>query len=254
MYFENQLGEKIMSNLNLGDSFDSMEWDNCGLDPALGPGNPFWSPEHKEMLNAPWKYELDIVTFITLGWDNGPSDAKPPKKPEGDIIYLLKHGKFKEGNQKSDSSETDEQFINYLTSKLSSDSVDQTATVKQISSMADLAKMLNQEYKILYGQEADSFKRHVQLGKRLNSAKTKFGDEKRKKTIKNQTWKMWRKQNTKIKGACDRRHREIANLIEKYPKLERLQLPYAEFLLKKNRIKDVFSKNPSIGDQWKILD
>jgi len=124
--------------------YDSGPGNASGPGPDAGPDSR-WSPEHKEMINAHWKYAVDIVAFINQRWYNGPSNEKPPKKPEGDINYLLKHGKFKEGNQKSDSSKTDEDFIIYLTSKLSNDSVDQTANVKQISSMDDMIKMLNQE-------------------------------------------------------------------------------------------------------------
>lgn len=62
---------------------------------------------------------------------------------------------------------------------------------------------------------------------------------------------MWIEENTQIKEACDRRHREIAGLVTKYPKLENLQISYTDFLKIKNKIITVFSEDEEIGMRWK---
>jgi hypothetical protein len=125
----------------------------------------------------------------------------------------------------------------------------ETSQEQMPEKLSELPAYLDQEYKNMKQAENRTLKAHFQWGRYLNIAKDKFDCEKRKKRML-QSWRTWLEENTKIKEACARRHREVASLVTKYSKLENLQLPYADFLKIKNKIKKVFSENSEIGEKW----
>jgi len=223
-------------------------------DSGGGTGWPGWTEEQNEFITTWWKYALDLVTYFNGGWSNGPSNDQPPKKPEGNIMYLLKNGKYQVKKLDLDSIKamTAEAFHQYLMSMRAvfDDSIITVGVNQTPKNMKEIAELLKQEHTILNREEAGTFARHLNMGKLLLVAKRKFDCEKRKKKLK-QTWVMWIEENTLIKQAYDRQHREIATLVEKYTKLAKLQISYADFIKIKNKIKDVFYENTHIGEQWK---
>ena len=114
---------------------------------------------------------------------------------------------------------TDEQFHQYLAFRLSNISEAETLQEQVPKQLSELAAYLNKMYKNFQYSESKSLQAHFEMGKTLTHAKVQFELEKRKKGIR-KTWRMWIEENTQIKEACARRHREIASLCSTYPKLE----------------------------------
>jgi DNA repair ATPase RecN len=197
------------------------------------------------------KYHTDMIAYITECREKGPSREPPPKKSRSDImkqLYIEKTAR-KQGTT-SISQMTDDEFHQYLTSMLDNSS-DGKPSLEQIpTQLSELPAYLDKAYRNLQYAEKKTLQAHFEMGKSLNLAKQQFECEKRKKRMK-QTWRMWIEENTQIKEACARKHREIADLVSKYPKLETLSMTYTDFLKIKNKIAEVFSESSFIGQKWK---
>jgi hypothetical protein len=245
-----------MSDLGSDSSdFPTLEDLDLDLPQAPEPQMPWsnWMEEQKEILNQHFKYHQDMVLYLNQLWANGPSRDSVPKKPASEITQLLETGvrQKKKKNVDSISEMTNEEFNCYLLEKCKQfeNMNSSKTTCKLPTNLSEIPAYLNQALIELQPMEATAFRGHLELGKRLNFAKGKFDAEKRKKRQKI-TFGMWIQENTQIKEACARRHREIASLTEKYPKLEKLIISYTEFLKIKNKIKKVFTENIEIGHQW----
>ena len=211
-----------------------------------------WSEKEVREMGKLVKYHTDMITYITTCRASGPSREPPPKKSRSDILKKMYSGSSVRKQDTIPVSEmTGEEFHGYLSNFLSSSADKEMSQGNRIpEKLNEIATYLDQEYKSLKYTENKTLKAHIQWCKYLNAAKDKFDCEKRKKRMR-QTWRMWLEEHTHIKEACARRHREIASLVTEYPKLENLQLPYADFLKLKNKIKEVFSENSDLGEQWK---
>jgi len=211
-----------------------------------------WTAKDLKEMETLKNYHMEMVSYITICRTRGPSKEPPPKKSRSEILKKLFSGSTtRKQDNPSVSQMTGEEFNLYLSNLLSSSGDKEISQGNQIPEKLDeIAKYLEQEYTNMKYTENRNLKAHFQWGKYLISAKDKFDCEKRKKRMR-QTWRMWIEENTHIREACARRHREIASLITEYPKLENLQLPYADFLKIKNKIKEVFSENSSLGKQWR---
>ena len=144
---------------------------------------------------------------------------------------------------------TPDSFNQYLKAMLGA-TVDCQTVNGVPKTMEEIAECIRRESTLLNNVEAKMFQNgHLKTGKLLLIAKRKFDCEKRKKKLK-QTWVMWIEENTPIKQAYDRQHREIATLIQEFPKLANLQISYADFLKIKRKIRYVFYDNVHIGEEW----
>lgn len=239
---------------DFGSDSNGIDMENLESDlPQSSPKAPWsqWTEEEKEMINQHFNYFNNMLVLVNQIWESGPSKNRLPKKPSCEITQFLEIGAGHKKKKKSDSISdmTGEEFHLYLSAKLDPVITTET-TCKLPSNLIDMPEYLDESYIKLRSIEAAALKIHLELGKRLNFAKGKFDAEKRKKR-QIITFGMWIQENTKIKEACARRHREIALLTEEYPKLENLNMSYTEFLKIKNKIKEVFQEDKEIGRKWK---
>ena len=236
------------------DQSNSMDYENIDELPIF-IAEPWknWTEEEKNEINQQFNYHQDMIVWINQCWTNGPTHKPMPKKPNSSIMnkmYLVKN-KVLNSNKTSVENMTDLEFHEYLTKKLADNAfIPKSGKSLKSTNLKEVAESLNEVYAELLHAEVNSLQVHLKLGKFLTFAKAKFDVEKRKKNLK-QTWKTWLEENTKIKEACDRRHREIANLVLKYPKLENIKITYTELIDLKKKIMDVFTINMEIGSYWK---
>jgi hypothetical protein len=211
-----------------------------------------WTAQDVKEIAKLQKYHIDMISFITKCRESGPSRDPPPTKIRSEVqkkLYMEDAKARKQGTIIIVSEMTGEQFHCYLLDLLGNSSDGETLKEQMPENLSELSGYLDKLYSDLKHTENSTLKAHFQWGKYLNMAKDKFDCEKRKKRLR-ETWRMWIETNTQIKEASARRHRETASLVTKYPKLENLQVPYADFLKIKNKIKEVFSENIEIGEKW----
>src|SRR5271157_2720138 len=235
------------------DSSDDMDFDLDLATSSRQPpdqGGPWqnWTPEERTVITEHFRYYNDVAVYINQRWTNGPDNLPPPKKPEGNIMSLVRTGKLLKPSSKAEMS--DDEFHKYLESKLSLVNGRSMSTIDECKNLAEIAKHLQKVYIETQRSESKTLQDHFELGKCLDIAKHKFDAEKRKKKLK-LTWSVWIEQNTNIKEACARRHREIFSLTEQYPRLKHLSLSYTDFVQMKNRIKELFATNAELGNKWK---
>ena len=212
---------------------------------------PKWTAQDVREMSKLLKYHTDMISYITLCRGKGPSRDPLPKKHRSDIMTKLYIGKtVRKQDTIPVSKMTGEQFHQYLTSRLSDMSEAETSQEQIPKQLSELPAYLDKIYKNLQYSERKTLQAHFEMGNTFTLAKKQFELEKRKKGIR-LTWRMWIEDNTQIKEACARRHREIASLRLAYPKLEKLSMSYSEFLKIKSKIISVFSTNSEIGESWK---
>ena len=241
------------SNDNNSDTNSQMDFDESILH---SPGeqtatSTHWTEQDVTEMRKLVEYYTDMITYVTKCRKTGPSSDQPPKNPSSQILKKLYIRKTAgKGDNTSIAQMSGEEFNYYLESKVSSRSDEEVLLTQIPHKLSELPLYLDQTYKNLQHAEHNNLKAHFQMGKSLNIAKDKFDCEKRKKRMR-ETWRIWIEQNTEIKEACARRHREIASIVSKYPKLENLSISYADFLKIKNKINEVFAENVQIGEKWK---
>ena len=262
-----ELGEsdnslRLTQNTNMDwDSSADPPWPGCDGPSGGGPSGELpWTIEQQEYIRKNMTYIKELYNYMKKCLNNGPNKEGVPKKPKGNIMYLLKNGKCPEKEQNLDSiaEMTAEEFHAYLRGLLklfTTDRIDSQAD-QLPSNMKEWAASLEQAYLVVNEHESTTFPVHLNFGKKLILAKRKFDCEKKKKkqeqkiSKKAETWKSWIKENTSIKEAYGRKHRAVAELIAEYPKLAELHISYTLFLEIKKKIEEVFAENVHIGQQW----
>ena len=94
---------------------------------------------------------------------------------------------------------------------------------------------------------------HLQLGEYLIRAKEIFNIQKIKYKTKD-TWSNYVKNNTNISEPYERRHREVAALVQTYGKLKKLSVSFTELYSMRSKIKEVFISNIECGNWWKVAE
>jgi hypothetical protein len=241
-----------MEDMDTFENDNFFEEDELVQNPLRDNPSPHWTEEQKKEITEQWNYHNDMVTYLNNCWKNGPSDDPMPKKVNGKILNLLQRKVCQTVAKLSNDIEhmTNLEFHNYLLSNLITDTDCETTNERIPTLLSELPEYLNKQYRRLKFYNHHTLVCHFQMGKCLIAAKEKVDCEKRKKNIKS-TWKIWLEENTNIKEACARRHREIAELVSRFSKLEKLSLSYAEFLKIKNKIRTVFTDDKEIGEDWK---
>jgi hypothetical protein len=229
------------------DCYDDLLNDDESTPSESGGSWKRWKPDERTSINQLFRYYNEMAVYVNQRWTSGPDNTPPPKKPEGNIMNLLKTGKASKASFKEEM--TDQELHDYLETKLQI-SAESLQSTFDPTTLTEIAEYLKIAYFKIQHTEGKNLNAHLDLGKYLKIAKDKFDAEKRRKRIKT-TWKKWIEENTHIKEACARRHRELVSLTTEYQRLEKLSISYSDFIKMKNKIRDVFATNEEIARKWK---
>ena len=208
-----------------------------------------WDDESKLVIYEHRTYYMQMLTFLNEVEMNGPP-SKLPSKPKTKLQHLLRK---KEKAQKK--TKTAEELHQYLMSQR----IDVTRKINRevfffdptkIVNSGEAMKRLQEGYKHIQRQNAQSLFFFIQYGKLLNLCFDVFKKEK-EQGIQSGTFGKWLLENIGIHESYARKLREIASLLGGYPTFECVGLSFTEIYSLKKQIKVMLDSSIQIQNFWK---
>ena len=216
-----------------------MEVDAPGNNADIGLQHP-WSDEDLNAIQA-YKSWLDAESDrVEKLKRSGPTHDPWPKKPKTDIRKL---GMPTEGLKQRSS---DVLFGKDLHEYLKKNCID-SAVARQwpgtpvggYTSLESMKEELIVGYNLLMHRNNDVLGPHIGYGDMLNKAFLKHFDDKFASKLPHKwfKWEDWLKENIGIKSAYARKLRQVAKLLEPFPRFKKLGLPFSEIYSRRKEIK-----------------
>ena len=194
-----------------------------------------WDDESKFVIYEHKTYYMEMVNILNHVEVTGPP-TKLPKRPKTKLKHLLRKKEKKQKKRK-----TPEELHNYLCANC----VDIGKVIKReifdvenILSVEDAANRLQQGYKHLQREHAQSMLFNIRFGQLLRMCKDWHGTEKKAGRMM-QTWEEWLKSVINISASHSRRLQQLAQLLYPFPMFFQVGLSQNEIFGMKKQIEEM---------------
>ena len=123
--------------------------------------------------------------------------------------------------------------------------------MKNPKNLQEIASSIRYLHNKLNIEDNRSLNSHINAGKMFLHYQQLFKGM-NKKADKHTTWKLWIKDCVQICNSYVYQHIQIYKLTVEYPGLCQLNIPFTRLFSIRNKIKNIFSKNPELAKEWKI--
>lgn len=224
-----------------------------------------WTQEDLKTISEHLHYHTESIEFLNKCWTSGLTNDKPPERPKSDIKDLVMEGRKRKASLElskrlpkvktnSYKEMNDEEFNTYLLNLVCD--TEQSVTAKDLIStdLVSVGEYLRSLHEKVRQSNIASLHDHLQLGNGLIRSKEIFDHKKTIKTSNKkgitETWITWVSKNTEISESQERRLRQVARLVRRFPKLESLSVTFSELYNMTKKIEEVFIGNIMIYEQW----
>jgi hypothetical protein len=207
-----------------------------------------WDEKQRQLIDDHKAYHYEMMFFVEDLEKNGPTgNYEQPKKPKGDLQALL--GDRRKRPNLLSGQDLHKYLVQNTAKKDPSVSCPRVFEVGLFPNLESILKNLQAGYKMLKHANSISLSASLDYGDWLIVAFALYNNEKQDGKVLG-TWKEWLEENVGIQDSYARKLREIAKLLDKYPRFRTLGLSFSEVYSRRKQIENMLKLDRSVAQYW----